>query len=71
MPTVKFGDVDVELREMTEGHYVVLVSHSKFGQLYEIQIDKFDSDSLVQGIEIECIDRINNVSLDLNTLEDV
>jgi hypothetical protein len=56
---------------MSKGHYVVVVAHSKFGLLYEIQIDEFDKDSLVQGIEIECIDRINNVSLDINTLEDV
>jgi hypothetical protein len=75
MPTATQGVIDVELREMTKGHYVVIVAHSKFGELYEIQIDEFTATSgsgeLVQGIEIECIDRVNDISVDVNTLEDV
>jgi hypothetical protein len=75
MPTATQGVIDVELREMTKGHYVVIVAHSKFGPLYEIQIDESTTTSglgeLVHGIGIECIDRVNDVSVDINTLEDV
>lgn len=66
MPFTEIGDVAVEVRQMSDGNYIVDVIHRTFGNLCEIQVDNIDT-----GIAIECIDRINNVSVDVNTLEDV
>jgi hypothetical protein len=65
MPFTELDDLAVEVRRMSDGNYVVDVIHRRFGNLYEIQVSNIGT-----GIEIECIDRINDVSVDINTLED-
>jgi hypothetical protein len=66
MASITLKELDVELRQMSDGNYVTVVTHKRFGALYEIVVYPGAENS----IEIECIDRINNVTVDINTLEE-